>query len=203
MLEAGLVPGNKQGKQNDLEAAIEMATEEAAVNLYKDACDKMLHPGMWRSICGDTGAAFGLTDIDGALLNRPAETGDYIRINIPGPGPATGEGYDWVRVATIESASDEQEGDEACGMQLKPASAPVNRVEGIAHFFDSGASSTFIIRRRGRHVTAAYHGRNELPNVGTGNVADNIRNAIVASGALAGLSELQWQMLLNAFLGIG
>jgi hypothetical protein len=68
------------------------------------------------------------------------------------------------------------------------------------HFFEDLATSTFVIERIGNPVTARYYGRNELPNTETSEKKDIIRNAIVATGAAAGLSELQWSALLKAFL---
>ena len=62
-------------------------------------------------------------------------------MDIPGPGPSGGSGYDWVRVEKIE-----------------------------------------------------------VPNTATEKGGDNVRNALIASGAIAGLSEAQWTALIKGLL---
>jgi len=57
-----------------------------------------------------------------------------------------------------------------------------------------------LVSRNNNEVTASYYGRNETPNTDTGNIGTNVRNALVAFGAFAGLSELQWNSLIKAFL---
>jgi hypothetical protein len=49
-------------------------------------------------------------------------------------------------------------------------------------------------------VTAHYFGRNEEPNTEGLGLTDKIRNVVVAGGALAGMSELQWTALLKGLL---
>jgi len=88
-------------------------------------------------------------------------------------------------------------------MKLRPCADPQKASDNVAHFFKGNATSTFIIRRRGKEVTASYHGRNELPNVATNDKTDNVRNALITSGAMAGLSELQWHTLIKAFVEDG
>jgi hypothetical protein len=85
-------------------------------------------------------------------------------------------------------------------MRLRPCPAPGKENNDTAHFFHDGATSSFIITRKDNVVTASYHGRNELPNVNTESAADNVRNGVVASGALLALSELQWAALLKGLL---
>lgn len=85
-------------------------------------------------------------------------------------------------------------------MALKPVPSPLGDADKPAHFFDRSASSTFIIRRTENLVVASYHGRNEQPNTDTGSVVDNIRNGAVAVAAMAGLSEVQWSALIDAFV---
>ena len=67
-------------------------------------------------------------------------------------------------------------------------------------FFADGASSTFLITRKDSAVTAHYKGRNETPNTDELALTDKVRNIVVAGGALAGISELQWRALLKGML---
>lgn len=92
---------------------------------------------------------------------------------------------------------------QGVGMKLVPCKDPVkikSVSNEVAHFFTEDVSSTFVIIRKGNEVTSYYYGRNETPNVHTHSMADNIRNAIVSSGALASLSEAQWLALIKGLL---
>ena len=56
-----------------------------------------------------------LINQQGNETNRLAKVGDYFQINIPGPGPAAGAGYDWVEVEAIEDhANPDDEDNAAC-----------------------------------------------------------------------------------------
>jgi hypothetical protein len=57
-----------------------------------------------------------------------------------------------------------------------------------------------MIIRKGNTIRASYHGRNEKPNLDNPALGDKIRNAVVAIGAMAGISELQWKAFLKGLL---
>lgn len=193
-----LIPENKKGKENDLSATAVFDTHEQAANLFNKASARMLAPATWHKLCGSFSAKFELVDEDGKLLNRNAAKGDYIKIDLPGPGPASGQGYDWVKVELVEHVHDDKE--EQYSMKVRPASSPLDDNGDTAHFFSDTSSSTFIIHRVNNLVIASYHGRNEQPNISTDKPIDNIRNAAVATAAMTGLSEVQWQALVKAFI---
>jgi hypothetical protein len=199
VLESSLTPPNFEGKKNDLDTAVTLPTDEAANNCYSTARQRLLTPSVWHTLCGPLSGTFTLTDTYGATLNRAAALNDYIRIDIPAPGNISGKGHDWVRIDALEELHG---GNEAlCAIRLRPAPAPVQPDEdSTSHFFKEQASSTFIIHRIANVVKCSYHGRNETPNTDTENTLDNIRNAVVATGAIAGLSEAQWSALIEGFL---
>lgn len=93
-----------------------------------------------------------------------------------------------------------QEGDHAMGMLLRASDNPHGQVKDTAHFFTETATSSFILTLEGKTVTVSYHGRNESVNDETHSVKDNIRNSIIAAGARAGFSEMQWMSLLKGLL---
>ncbi len=194
------IPRHVAGKQNDLEHTVTCANEADAHLKYVAACDRMLDPGCWHELAGKLSGKFVLTDAGGNEVHRRAQQGDLIKIDIPGPGPKEGEGYDWVQVELTEQGAFRANDEESCAMRLRPTGNPNTAGEETAHFFKTSATSTFIIRRIGTEVTASYHGRNEVPNVATDKAIDNVRNAIITSGALAGLSEVQWGVLIKAFV---
>lgn len=194
-----LIPAQEQGKHNDLYQTFEGTTTGEAQKCFVRAYKRMLNPRVWHKLCGAMSADFKLTDGHNDP-HRLAEVGDYYQIDIPGPGPVRGNGFDWVVVDAIEENLDPTGQEENIGMRLRPCSNPNGKGAEAAHFFKSISSSTFVISRTGNVVTASYHGRNEVPNVHTGNIVDNVRNAVITSGAMAGLSEAQWQTLINEFL---
>jgi hypothetical protein len=196
-----LIPEPVLGKQVDLKETVTFPSAEQAVQNYQEACKRMLHPALWHQLAGTLSATFTVTGEKGDPVNEPVTIGRYLRIDIPGPGPKTGDGYDWVRVELVEDKS-EAEGQAYTGMRVRACSNPGNTCHDTAHFFQEHATSTFIIERNGNTVTSFYYGRNEIPNTDTDSTVDKIRNAVIASGALAGLSEAQWTALLKAFLQI-
>ena len=90
--------------------------------------------------------------------------------------------------------------DESVGLMMAATANPQRKAQNVAHFFREGATSSFIIKRTGPTVTASYHGRNEVPNTEANGMADKLRNAVVAGGAMGGLSKLQWTALIKGFL---
>ena len=199
-MENELIPPEIKGKNIDLENSKEAATKEAAIAVFETARKRMLNPGLWQKISGPGSAAFVLMNDKGVEENRPAKKGDHIRIDIPGPGPATGDGYDWVRVEFIEEIDNPGYNEASCGIKLRASSPPGGSTNKTAHFFKDDATSSFIIHRNGNKVTGSYHGRNEIPNTSTNKITDNIRNTMVAMGAIAGFSELQWMALIKGFV---
>ena len=70
----------------------------------------------------------------------------------------------------------------------------------MAHFLSDDATSTFIISRKNNTITASVHGRNEKPNTEAAGLLDKIRNAIVGTTAVAGISKIQWKLLVKGLL---
>jgi hypothetical protein len=195
-----IIPMQVQGKFNDLEETYTAADVADAIIVFERAVQRLKHPACWHTIAGVLSAAFLLVDHTGHELHRPGSEDDLIRIDVPGPGPATGDGYDWVRITRMEEKTDKQTDQKRFAMRLESCPAPGNRTGESAHFFKTGASSTFMVERTGKTVTASYHGRNEVSNTDTVSVVDNLRNAVIGIAALVGVSELQWKALLKGFL---
>jgi hypothetical protein len=195
-----LLPENKSGKKVDLTADITCTTPDAALERFELACKRLLSPFLWQKLCGLGSPVFELVTDKCEPITRLARQGDYIRIDIPGPGPSAGEGYDWVQVSTLEDHRENAGDEKYLGMKLTPCASPIKDGSEIAHFFDSEASSSFIVRIENNTVTVDYYGRNEKINNHTDSIIDNVRNTTMGLGAQAGLSELQWSVLIRAFL---
>lgn len=193
------IPANKVGKSVDLKESVTESSVENASTIFQAACKRLLNPLIWHELGGVLSASFELLDNNGNKPDRPAQANDHIRIDIPGPGSSAGNGYDWVIIESILQNTDAS-ADESLSMTLKASSNPQKPKEGTAHFFEEGATSTFLITRNGKTISASYHGRNEIPNNKDVALPDKIRNSVVAASAMAGLSELQWKALLKGFL---
>lgn len=199
-MEKEMIPPETEGKNTNLENSVVLNSKEEAMYTFKRACNRMLNPVIWHKLCGPASAEFMLAASNGEEENRLAREGDYFRIDIPGPGPSAGNGYDWVRVELIEDYANPGLDTESCGMKLRASAQPGRDEYDTAHFFRKEATSSFIICRKGNTVVASYHGRNEVPNTSTNKTTDNLRNVIISMGAFAGLSEMQWSVLIKSFL---
>ncbi|SKB87196.1 hypothetical protein SAMN05660226_03533 [Parapedobacter luteus] len=189
------VPPQYTGKQVDLDAHIDLPDDQSASNFFLLAKSRLFDVNNWYQIAEVPVSSFVLTDRYGgeAVKSRPEE-GDRIRIDIPGPGPSAGDGYDWVEVEDITEENGPM--GERCSITLRPTNNPLKLNDDTAHFFKDVASSTIVVERQGHRVIARYHGRNEVVNTDTDSVVDNTRNTMVGLGAKLGLSYPQWKSLV-------
>lgn len=196
------IPPKLEGKHNDLGFSMEMPNYRAARELFIMARERIVDVNGWSNRGGIPGTEFQLCDGMGNQLDRSARDGDFIRIDLPGPGPASGGGYDWVKV---EDIGGEITGpfNERFAMRVRSCAMPGGASDVPAHFFDEQATSTFMLEMKGRILTASYHGRNEIINTKKDNPLEKARNLLVGAGGLAGMSELQWQGLIKGFLENG
>lgn len=197
---APLVPEQTKGIKKDLLHSITAEDEEDAEDMFLIAKDRLLDINNWKEHSTKPSAVFQLTDSHGKEVSRKAHMGDYLKIDIPGPGPKTGDGYDWVKIEELVYDDYPDEHIESIGMRVRPVASPVSPSEDTAHFFDENATSTFIIERRNKKLIAAYHGRNEVTNNETETTVDNIRNTVVGLHAKLGFSDAQWDGLISGFI---
>jgi hypothetical protein len=196
-----IVPPQYEGGKKDIEHHITAGDDDDARKLFVIARNRLLTVNAWHTFAGATSATFRLTNETEQELNRTAEKGDFIKINLPGPGPAAGGGFDWVYIEAIEDKSDSTGPYESIAFRVRPTRKP-ERGENVAHFFKDTATSSFVVERRGKTVSAFVFGRNEVPNTKTGNIVDKVRNAVVGGTAVAGLSNIQWKSLIKGLIAI-
>jgi hypothetical protein len=194
------VPQQETGSSMDTEYAADANSVEHARQLYENAKRRLLNVNRWHQIAGKATAVFKLTDANGNEVERDAQQHDYFMIDIPGPGPVSGDGYDWVQVEGIVEHSEPGANTECVVMNVRPAPSPKNDDPDIAHFFSEDATSNFIVRRENNKVIAGVYGRNEVPNTRAGNVVDKARNAAIGLSAVAGVSKLQWSALVKGII---
>ena len=188
------VPENEDGKANDLEESQICKSEEECRVLFKKACGRLQDINSWHEMTNEKGASFCVMDNQENEVKRTPFLGDFVRINVPGPGNKEGGGYDWVKIDALKTDSHHM------GMTLRACERPIKSKRTTNHFFDKKATSTFIIQRKDKEVIASYHGRNEKINTDDNSLVDKIRNVVVGIGALLGFSEFQWKSLIKSFL---
>lgn len=192
------IPPQHEGKQIDLETKTSCDSESEAKEFYLTARGRLLRAFEWYTIAKIPAATFILTDEQGNEILREMRENDIVRIDIPGPGTSSGNGYDWVRVDKIVEGVTEE--GEYCSITLRPTSNPTHHDEEVAHFFKSMATSTLLIKRENLNVIAEYHGRNEVVNADTTKFTDKIRNMVVGLAAKLGLSFSQWKSLIEGLV---
>ncbi|RYZ21352.1 MAG: hypothetical protein EOO16_13350 [Chitinophagaceae bacterium] len=193
-----MIPQQEGGGQSNTDARRELGSAEAAAAFYEEVRERLLNVNGWQLLAGEAAARFQLTDARGLEVDRAVQPGDHFKIAIPGPGNASGDGFDWVQVEAVEAG--EEEGCPFTLVRVRPATNPTNELPDVAHFFSDDATSNFIVRREGNTVIAAVHGRNEKPNAGAEKLIDKARNVAVGSGAIVGASKLQWKALVEGLV---
>lgn len=197
MKAKNLIPEQGDGKNVDLFFSVDCENDVAAVSLFETAANRLKTVDKWEELA-KTNTRFTLIPVKHA--SSTAEEKDKIQIDLPAPGSVEGKGYDYVEIFKLIEQTDIAENSSEILMQVRPCSDPTTRNNKIAHFFDSGATSSFLISRQGNVVTARYAGRNEKVNSEGLSLIAKARNLLVGGSALAGFSEQQWQALIEGLL---
>src|SRR5690606_6451774 len=121
----------------------------------------------WGEMAELPGSSFKLTNKEGKEVEELAKEGFYLKIDIPGPGTKTGDGFDWVIIESIQSQKDKD--SEYLSMRVRPVANPLENSNVVAHFLEDDATSNFQVKRFGNTISAEEHGRNEVPNTQTEN----------------------------------
>jgi len=197
---AAQLPAQETGTQTDFTYEITFGDLASANKEFRAAAGRLLSVNNWHEYAGAGSAKFTLTNNQGNELSGFAAEGFYISIDLPGPGPDAGDGLEWVMIEKLTADGSSETAEEYLTMTVRPVPDPKKADLEIAHFFTDVSTSTFIIRRDGRTVSAGAHGRNETPNNQDVDLHDKIRNTAIALMARVGLSGAQWQKLVNGLI---
>jgi hypothetical protein len=176
------------------------ATEGEAKGAYLRARERMLDVNHWYRYAGVLSSSFQLTDEQGGDLDRSARQGDYVKIDVPGPGSGKGGGYDWVEITVIDDQTGQTEHTDRCLMTAQPSPNPAEPEKGTAHFLDAGASNTVVVKREDRTVIAVVETRKEKVHKVPDKPLENIRNYVMASAGILGVSNMQWESLAKGLI---
>src|SRR3954454_1556696 len=193
-----IIPAHYTGKDTEAEASIELENDAAAMNFYHIAKTRLLRVNQWHQLAGLISAKFQLTDENGEEIDQEAQQGNYIRVDIPGPGSKEGDGYDWVLIEDLKEIAFEN--IQSIGIRVRPAANPTKDSEHTAHFYDKSATSNFIVTRESHVVTATIVDQNIKPNDDAESVMDKIRHTVAGMAAIASFSKIQWQNLAEGLV---
>lgn len=185
------IPNQTKGGHHDVVNMHCANTLEQAMTDYAELHRRLMAVNHWHEFSDKIKAEFSLIDATTLETTEEFTLGNYIKIDIPGPGSPSGHGFDWTKIIAIEK---HQENDEQPFMAftIQPCPAPDSDTDTIAHFYNDATTNTFIIRRIGNCLFAEVHGRNETDNVENLPFLDLVRNKAVAIGGKFGLGNLNW-----------
>jgi len=194
------IPLQKKGGFHDTESIKQYDNPENTIAQYAILKERFLCVNQWKSYCGEGFADFRLHDSLGNYVDRLPKVGDFIRIDIPGPGGFEAKGYDWVEIIEINENYINKNELENLLIICRPSTIHGSKKSNhIAHFYSNEATSSFMISRTENGIKAAVYGRNESPNWNA-NFLDKIRNFSIAVGGMFGVSKIQWKRLSDQFL---
>ena len=194
----GIVPPQFTGQEIEVEARQVLRTEADAENLYNVAKKKLLDVNSWNKVAGVITAQFQIIDEKGKEVRREVKKGDFLRVDIPGPGSNEGDGYDWVFVEELNEISDGPV--QSVGFRVRPDKNPFGEKNETAHFYSKEATSSFIITRENAQIFSWIIDRNLLPNTESDSLVDKVRDVAVGIGAIAKFSKVQWQGLADGLI---
>lgn len=194
----GIIPEQYTGKEIVTEASSVFTDDGEAIRFYDLAKQRLLNCNNWHKVAEGISATFHLVNKDGDEVSGKAKKGDYLKIDIPGPGNKAGDGYDWVKIEELKEISENDV--QSIGFRVRPTANPNGETDGIAHFYSESATSNFIITREANKVTATIIDRNTQPNKNTGSAMDKVRDTAIGISALAAFSKIQWQNLADGLV---
>jgi hypothetical protein len=199
-VHTGTVPPQKEGGKSDYVETEKFDSAEAAKQKFREVHEKLSDINNWQQFSDFLSASFILVDAKGRQIkDKKPEPGNFIKIGIP-PGPAAGDGYDWVKIESIDLGKDDKQDYDFFSIRVRPAQNPEKDSADIAHFYTDKSTNTFTLERTGSEIKVGVHGRNEIPNLEKSAGMDKVRNQSIAIGALFGLSYLQWQNFIRGLL---
>jgi len=196
--KSDIVPLQQTGKAIDTKSSFELQDENDAIAFFPEVKKRLENVNHWKDVAGALSATFQLVDENGVDTQRPPRKGDYFKIDIPGPGSQSGEGYDWVRVEEIEDSTSSD--SERFGFRVRPAQNPLGSQRDIAHFYSDESTSSFIVERTNNKITASVYDRNTKPNTEADSTTDKIRDAVVGVAGVVSFSKIQWKSLTDGLI---
>jgi hypothetical protein len=196
------VPIQLKGSFHDTESEREFILPELTEQKFEILKNRFFSINNWKNYCGKSSADFKLYNKNGKTINREPVVGDFIRINIPGPGDIEAKGYDWVQIVVKNKRLYNDDELESHQIICQPSTVPGKPNSNIAHFYSSESTSTFMIVRGVNYIRIGVYGRNELPNYSKKSLLDRIRNFLIAATGKARLTKIQWKSFTDGLFDV-
>jgi hypothetical protein len=196
---SNIIPSQITEDKTDHKFAVIADSHIEAYKIFKYSVLRLLDVTEWNKLCGNGSAVFTLTDDKGCDINELIQQGRFIKIDVPGTGPDGGDGFDWVYIEKTESRRI-NDSKECFAVSVRPTTNPLSSNISLPNFFKHDATNTFMVCIDGNIVTASIHGSNEIANTGTTSTRENIRNKMLATSAIATISEVQWNNLVRGIV---
>jgi len=193
------IPLQRKGGYHDTVSMSCSESADAAKLIYDRVVARLMSVNRWSSLSDKIKAGFQLIDPETGLPTERMNMGGYLRIDVPGIGNPSGNGYDWTRIIDIQNGLDERD----CpffALTVRPSPAPDAEDDKVAHFYTGESTNTFIVRRIGDCIYSQVHGRNEIENTSEVPLLDTVRNKAVAIGGKMGIADLNWLGFTKALL---
>ncbi len=167
---------------------------EAAEKAFSKFRDKLRRVSLWNAESAIS--SFELFDRSGAARGgKPAATGDFIKITLPGSGKD-----DWVEITDFHELPDE------IILTIQPSHDPTSaaRAATTSHFFIADSTNNFCLRKRDNTIDFYVIGLNEKTNLSdTAGILETVRNYAAANlGYFLGVQKTQWKIFTENFLEI-
>lgn len=193
------IPYQVKGAYHDTESRKYFSSPEVAAQNFEILKERFFSINRWKDYCGGWSADFKLFDSTGSFVDRMPKVGDFVRIDIPGPGDLQAKGFDWVEIVKIDHQTYEN-GLERYLIMCRPSKIPDSKSNHIAHFFSRKSSSSFVICKGADWIKAGVYGRNEIPNFSKTDFFGKIRNFIVFIGGSLRLTKIQWKSMTDGLI---
>jgi len=193
------IPTQKKGRQLNTSESISFQNSKEAKDFYHIVRNRLLNINDWYRVASLPLTSFQLLDHRGQPKDKNPAIGDYLRINVPGPGLHSTNGYDIVHIENIEETNEKNL--QILTITLRPSLDPTaEQDQEIKHFFSNLATSTLQVKRNEKTIEANYFGRNEVINLDMDSLSEKIRNLLIGVGAKLGFSFPQWKSLMNGLV---
>lgn len=195
------VPKQYKGAYHDTESRKHFDDAAVLSRQFEMIRDRFFNINCWKEFCGEMSSDFRLFNKAGVYAERMPQEGDYIRIDIPGPGDFREKGYDWVRIVKIDERIYERQ-LERCLIICRPSSSPGSKSGHIAHFYAPAASSSFLLERGSDYILVGVYGRNEIPNFSETGFIGKVRNFLIYIGGVLRITKIQWKSLSDGLIDL-
>lgn len=194
------IPNHLEGAFHDTESQKDYDSPGLAAQDFIILKERLLSINHWKDYCGKASADFKVFTPDGEFSHKSPRTGDYIRIDIPGPGDVKNKGYDWVEITEMTDKYLDVDELESYLIISQPSKAPKNKNGQIAHFYSKDSTASFRIARGANFVRIGIYGRNEKPNFRKKNIFNKIRSFLISFGGFSQFTKIEWKCVAESLI---